>query len=50
MFHHRQHASVEDRIGQADATGLPNLPFTSLTPMPSGSKSSWQQPISTIPT
>ena len=42
---HRQHARVEDRIRQAKATGLANLPFNSLTPTRPGSKSSWPQPI-----
>jgi hypothetical protein len=37
---HRQHARVEDRIRQAKATGLRNLPSARLTPTPPGSKSS----------
>lgn len=39
---YRQHARVEDRIREAKAAGLANLPQASpLTPTPPGSKSCW---------
>ena len=42
---HRQHARMEDRIRQARATGLRNLPFTGSTRTPHGWKLSWRQQI-----
>ena len=42
---HRHHARVEDRIREAKATGLRNLPFKALTRTRPGSKSSWRRRI-----
>ena len=42
---HRQHARVEDRIRQAKATGLRNLPFNAFQANAACLESSWPQPI-----